>query len=118
MHPIPCTFSFVCKYFIILNNFIAEGSASQCNGAFSVLHGHRSTIYKEIFIVLSILLLQVLKTIPTDRVQVDVIGVARSEDDKDPGASGALLDFMASRKYSLVHKFKHMYLFTAANFIT
>jgi len=82
------------------------------------LHGHRSTIYKGIFFVLPILLLQVLKTIPTDRVQVDIIGVARSEDDKDPGASRALLDFMASRKYSLVQKFKHMYLFTAANFIT
>jgi hypothetical protein len=64
------------------------------------------------------LLLQVLKTIPADSVQVDIIGVARNEDDKDPGASKALLDFMASRKYSLVHKLKHMYLFTAANIIT
>jgi hypothetical protein len=83
-----------------------------------VLHGHRSIIYKKIFTALLILLLQVLKTIPADRVQVDIIGVARSEDDKDPGAYRALLDFMASRKYSLVHKLKHMYLFRAANFIT
>lgn len=70
------------------------------------------------FILFLIMFLQVLKTIPTDRVQVDIIGVARSEEDKDPGSSRALLDFMTSRKYSLVHKFRHMYLFTSANFIT
>ncbi|GFG34479.1 hypothetical protein Cfor_06425 [Coptotermes formosanus] len=90
----------------------------KCFPLFSLLLAINATTFNYLSLDAEGAEIQVLKTIPADRVQVDIIGVARSEDDKDPGAYRALLDFMASRKYSLVHKLKHMYLFRAANFIT
>lgn len=90
----------------------------KCFPLFSLLLAINATTFNYLSLDAEGAEIQVLKTIPADSVQVDIIGVARNEDDKDPGASKALLDFMASRKYSLVHKLKHMYLFTAANIIT
>ncbi|KDR16633.1 protein Star-like [Zootermopsis nevadensis] len=90
----------------------------KCFPLFSLLLAINATSFNYLSLDAEGAEIQVLKTIPTDRVHVDIIGVARSEEDRNPESSRALLEFMGSRKYSLVHKFRHMYLFTSANFLT
>ncbi|XP_069679360.1 protein Star-like [Periplaneta americana] len=90
----------------------------KCFPLFSLLLAINATTFNYLSLDAEGAEIQVLKTIPIDRVQVDVIGVAWNEENKDSKASEELLDLMTTRKYSLVHKFRHMYLFTAANIIT